>query len=298
MKSGLTSWILPFILLSFVSCSKELSEENNTIPVSGDFYATIGGNQWDADSLRLVFVSNGGISINGLSKTGGQITIFLPTFKTGTYILNANSDSYAYYTNILLSPPVGYLSNVGTAGGTLTITDIDTVNHLVNGSFAFTLIDPIDNTSKTVTQGIFYYLPYSGNAVVSNPIPTGNAIDTLKSMIGNNLFSASKVAAQAVGEQIIISGISADGIQNMELLMPENVTTGTYPLDFSGTSTYGAAYFTDPGNPLISLANGTLNIISNDITTKRIIGTFSFKATSLIDAQSADITNGYFSVNY
>jgi hypothetical protein len=299
MKSCITRCLLAFILFSFVSCSKELSKEHGTVPVNGDFYATIDGNQWDADSLQLVFASNGGVSINGLSKTGGQISMILPTFKTGIYIMNANSDSYAYYTNILTAVPIGYLSNAGTATGTVTISNIDTVNHQVSGSFSFTLINPVDNTSKSVTQGIFYNLPYSGNAVVINPPPTGNGTDTLKCTIdGTSLFNAAQVAVQSVGLQLTISGVSGDGLQHMELLMPVNITPGSYPLDFSGTSTYGAAYYTDIFNPLLSLANGTLDIISNDASAKRITGTFSFKATSLTDTQSADITSGYFSVNY
>jgi len=50
---------LPLILFTFFACTKEMSKEgsNATVPKAGDFYATIGGNLWNADSLQLVLVS-------------------------------------------------------------------------------------------------------------------------------------------------------------------------------------------------------------------------------------------------
>jgi hypothetical protein len=298
MKFRLIQWLPAFVLFSFVSCTKELSNENGKQLTNGDFYATINGKLWNADSLQLIFINSYGVSINGLSKTGGQISMTLPVFKTGTYTLNASSDPYAYYANILSATPAVYFSNAGTAGGTITISAIDTVNHLVSGSFNFTLIDPDDNTMVTVTQGVFYYVPYSGNPAVIITPPPGSA-DTLKATVGSNPFNAEQILAQPANGQLVISGVSADGTENLALLMPENILPGTYNLDLSGaTITYGALYYTNPQDPLLSEANGTLTIISNDVTNKRISGNFNFKGTSLTDAQFVIVTNGYFDVNY
>ena len=65
---------------------RRLSKETakGTPIVNGDFYATIDGTQWNADSLQLALVSNNGFSITGLSKTGDQISMLLPDLKTGT----------------------------------------------------------------------------------------------------------------------------------------------------------------------------------------------------------------------
>ena len=72
MKSRLPRIILTAILVLLVSCSKELSQEtgHQTTPAQGNFYATIEGVQWDADSLQLIQVGNNGVIISGLSKTG------------------------------------------------------------------------------------------------------------------------------------------------------------------------------------------------------------------------------------
>ena len=119
MRSRLRSLLLTLILFSFIACTKEMSKEagNTTGTGAGDFYATIRGNLWNADSLQLILVSTDGVSINGLSRTGDQVSILLPAFKVGTYTLNAQSASYALYANILNNAANVYVSNAGTAGG-------------------------------------------------------------------------------------------------------------------------------------------------------------------------------------
>ena len=296
MRSCLIRCLVGIIAVSsFVSCSKELSLEEGNAPAASSFYATLEGNLWNADSLQSLFEINGGISINGLSKTGDQISIFLSTFKTGVYTLNSSSDSYAFYTNIFTPIEVDYYSNIGMAGGTVTITSIDTINHLISGSFTLTLVNPDKNTSVTITSGVLNSVPYTGNGVI-NP-PPGNSTDTLEALVGGNKFNAAQVQSQTLSGAIIIAGISNDGKQNLELSMPIDIVPGTYDLDFV-TGTYAAVYYTDVSNPLISNMNGQLVITSNNTTTKTIQGTFNFTATSLDNATSLSITNGYFNVKY
>ena len=294
IRSRLIRCLVGIIFVSFVSCSKELSNEEGNIPAASSFYATIEGNLWNADSLQSLFQINGGLSINGLSKTGDQISIVLSTFHTGVFTLGASSDSYAFYTNILAPVEVDYYSNVGTAGGTVTITSIDSINHLISGSFTLTLVNPDDNTTKTITSGVLNSVPYTGSGIV---IPPSNTTDTLKALVGGNTFDAAQILVQTTGMGMIIAGISNNGLQNLDLSMPTNITPGTYDLDFT-TGTYAGLYYTDVSDPLVSNMNGTLVIISNNTTTKTIQGTFSFTATSMINSNFISVTNGYFNVKY
>jgi hypothetical protein len=296
MRSRLIRCLLiGIIAVSYISCSKELSKEEGNIPAASSFYATLEGNLWNADSLQSLFQINQGVSINGLSKTGDQISIVLSSFNTGVFTLGSSSDSYAFYTNIFTPIEVDYYSNVGTAGGTVTITSIDPVNHLISGSFTLTLVNPDKNTSITITSGVLNSVPYTGNGVIVPP--PGNNTDTLKALVGGNKFDAAQVQVQALSGAIIIAGISNDGKQNLELSMPENITPGNYDLDFA-TGIYGAVYYTDVSNPLISNMNGTLVIISNNTATRTIQGTFVFDASSLDNSITLAITNGYFNVKY
>ena len=298
MKSRIPLYFLSAVLFLFVACTKELSRENKdgTGPSNSDFYATIDGKGWNADSLQLIDATSGAISILGLSKTGEQITISLPTFKTGTYQLNDQSMGIAAYGNLLDLSGNIYLSNFGTAGGTVTISIIDTINHLMSGSFQFTLVNPGDNSIKTITKGAFDLVPFIGGNG-GNPPPVNSGSDTLQAVIDGSNFFAAQVEPTAVSGQLFIGGISSDQTKSLALVMPVDVAPGVYNLDFA-SGIYLGAYTPGPTEELVSQSNGTMTIISNDASTRLIKGTFSFNASSLTDATSANITNGYFSVNY
>ncbi len=302
MKSLLTQFTLMLVLFSFLSCSKELSKETgngNTQPANGDFYATIGTFQWNADSVQQIQVSNGGIAITGISKTGDQISMILPEFKPGTYTLNAQSNSYALSVNLLETVPTVFISNQGTASGTVTVSSIDIVNKVMSGTFQFTLVDPADNSTKSITKGVFSYIPYTGDTSVVVVTPPGTA-DTLKATIdGSNVFNSAQVLAVVQGtNELVIAGISTDQSQTLDLAMPANITPGSYTFDIVG-GLYFAAYSPNLSISFISSSGGTLTIISNDTVNKRIKGTFSFKgSTATGPAQTANLTQGYFAVTY
>ncbi len=301
MKSLLTQFTLLLVLFSFLSCTKELSKETgngNTQPGNSDFYATIGTVQWNADSVQQIQVSNGGVSITGISKSGDQISMILPEFKPGTYTLNAQSNSYALYVNLLEAVPAIYLSNQGTASGSVTVSSIDIVNKVMSGTFQFTLVDPADNSTKSITKGVFSYIPYTGDTSVVVVTPPGTA-DTLKATIDGNVFNSDQVLAVVQSDmELVIAGIAANQSQTLDLAMPANITPGSYTFDITG-GLYFAAYSPSINLSFISNSGGTLTIISNDQVAKRIKGTFSFKGSTVTGPlQTANLTLGYFAVNY
>jgi hypothetical protein len=171
----------------------------------------------------------------------------------------------------------------------------------MSGSFQFTLVDLSDNSNKTITKGVFSYVPYTGGT----PIPSQTGADTLNATVNGALFTPPQliIKTQGVGQgsslQLLIGGISSDGTQRLALLMPADITPGAYPMDFNQGNYYGL-YYPPTNETLVSASNGTLTIISNNTTTRRIKGTFSFKATPipLTTGTQVTITNGYFSVNY
>jgi hypothetical protein len=295
MSSRLRFLLLTLVLFSLNACTKELSKEGSNSPgkFAGDFYATIGGNLWNADSLQLVLVSSDGVSINGLSKTGDQISILLPAFQVGTYTLNAQSLSYALYANLLTSTTNVYVSNAGTAGGTVTISSIDTVNRVLSGSFEFTLTNPADNSTETVAKGVFDYVPY--NAGTGGAVPPGAPKDTVEVMVNGSKFFASQVEISDSAGQMLIAGFS--GTQDIGLFFPSDIAAGIYNLDFT-TGSYFGVYNPDPSTTLLSQTGGTITIVSNNTTTRRITGTFSFVGTPVGSGPTANLTQGYFAANY
>jgi hypothetical protein len=296
MKLRLRSIVLPLLLFSIISCTKEISKEGNngTGPGAGDFYATIGGKLWNADSVQLVLVSPDGVSINGLSRTGDQISILLPTFKVGTYTLGTQSTSYALYANLLNPNANVYVSNAGAAGGTVTISSIDSINKVVSGSFQFTLTNPADNSTETVAKGVFDYVPYTAGTVGVIP-PQGAAKDTLQVTVDGNKFFATDVEITDSAGQMLVAGFS--GTQDVGLFFPTNITAGTYNLDFA-TGLYIGVYNPDASTTLLSQSGGTITIISNNTTTRRISGNFNFVGSPVGSGPTANLTQGYFASNY
>jgi Family of unknown function (DUF6252) len=298
MKSCISRYLLLLlILISFGSCTKELSKENGGIKqvLNGDFYATIDGNQWNADSLQLASLSNNGFSIAGLSKTGEQITMLTPALAKGTYTLDVLSNSFAIYSNLLVNVNAIYISNSGATAGTITITTIDSVKHLVSGTFQFTLTNPTDNSQKSITGGVFNNVPFSVDTSGGTlPVVT----DTLQALVDGNQFNSGQVVVSNLsGGTLYIAGISYQGVQDIALAMPSAVTPGTYDMDFA-TGIYYGVYNPNSTTTLLSQMNGTLTVISNNTTTRRIIGNFNFIASPLSGASLSTITAGYFSVSY
>jgi hypothetical protein len=296
MKSRLSGYLLIAVLFSFISCSKELSKETSTGTqiLNGNFYATIDGTQWNADSLQLALLTNTGFSISGLSKTGEQITMLLPTLKTGNYTFNALSAPIAICSNLLVNLSSVYISNTGAADGNVTISSLDSVKHLVSGSFMFTLINPTDNSRTSITAGIFNSIPYSVDT--TGGITTSSS-DTLQATVGGVQFNSAQVVTSITDSTLFIAGISSDGVSDIALGMPQGVIPGTYPMDFA-TGTYYGVYNPSSSNTLLSQMNGTLTIISNNTVTRRIIGNFSFIASPLSSGTPVTISSGYFSVSY
>ena len=297
MKSLLSYCLLSFILFSFFACTKEVSHENGSQPTSagnGNFYSTIDGKAWNADSLQIALVNNGMVRISGLSKTGEQFTMILPAFKVGTYTLSATSSGYILYVSLISNPQNAWLSNIGSASGKVTISGIDSVNKTVSGTFQVNLVNPFDNSVKSVTKGVFNNVPYiSGNVVP----PPGGVTDTLLATIDGSKFDAIQILPNVNAGALVIAGIAADG-RNLDLVMPATVSPGSYSFDIA-TGTYIGAYFpSSTAAPLVSINNGSLTILMNDTVARRIKGTFSFIASTTTNATTANITKGYFSMNY
>lgn len=295
MKSRISGFLLIAILISFASCTKELSKENGVITQveNGDFFATIDGTQWNADSLQLVLVSGSGVSISGLGKDGEQVTMLLPTFKTGTYAVNSISPSIAIYSNLLVNTTAVYITNTTAGSGTINIVSIDTVKHLVSGTFNFTLVDPTDNSQKSITAGVFNEVPYTG----STGGGTSGLADTLQATIGGVPFNGVQVVSSITDGELFVAGISSDGNEDLALGMPPGIFPGTYSMDFA-TGMYYGVYNIGTTITLLSQMNGTLTIISNDTVARRISGTFSFIASPLSSGSPVTITSGYFSLSY
>jgi len=293
-------WVLVTVLL--FSCSKFKSYENpaltggDTLGNNGLFKATINGISWvSTQTTDTAYAQNGTLTIYGVNNINQSIVINLGGTTIGAYQLNANTVSIATYVdgnsaniNVFTT---NQSSDTSQAGGEVTVTDIDTLNNTISGSFQLNVFRSSDGQQKTITQGVFSKIPFT-----AAPPQQGNA-DTFYVQIDTASWAPPNIEADSSSGQFVISGASLDGTMSVSLTMPQNITPGSYNLAYS-SATYFGQYIPNDSTILESQGNGTLQILENNSITGRLRGNFNFLAQPLSgSAPSVQLNNGYFSVN-
>jgi Family of unknown function (DUF6252) len=152
--------------LTLPACHKYTSIENgNGLPA--DMVASINGVSWAAaDSTQTATLSQGQVTISGISADGGEISITLNDTVVGLYVLNQTSASLAVYANLDSVGSYAWSTNQGSdtaqAGGTVDVTAINAVNRTISGIFSFKAYRNSDGSQKDITAGVFYNIPYVG----------------------------------------------------------------------------------------------------------------------------------------
>jgi hypothetical protein len=164
MKKVFFPAILVLMAVGWFSCRKETSIESGR-GLAADMTATIGGVYWQAaDSTQTAIVSNGLVTISGISADGQEISITLNDTVIGVYGLNQSSPSLAIYANLDSVGSYAYSTNQGSdtsqAGGTVNVTALDVANRTISGIFSFKAYRNSDGTQKDITAGVFYNIPY------------------------------------------------------------------------------------------------------------------------------------------
>lgn len=152
----------------FVSCRKEESlfifkEKDKQPPatnkdtavsvtalLNGDSFLALGRAAAPADSIRMSFYN---------VASGSFLDIRLLADTPGTYTLGRSVSAYTavYYLSAKdKAEQKGYTSRATEeAGGTITLTAVDTLNHKLKGSFELMLRSRTDTTRYTFSQGSF-----------------------------------------------------------------------------------------------------------------------------------------------
>lgn len=297
MRARFFHIIAALALLSLFSCRKEVSVEKPG-STAGSFMATIDGTQWvAADTLKGAAIVGGLINLTGISSGNKQLSITLNDTIPGVYTLNQHSTSIAAYANNDSSDLYAYTTNQGKdstqAGGTVTVVNIDLVNQTITGTFSFNVYRDIDGKQKSVTDGVFYKLPYSTS------FPPASQGDTMQAIIDGQNWAAKSIIASSLSNTLIINGSALNGAQAVSLLMPLDVLPGgPYTLNYTGFTYYGLY------SPIVTTGfastSGNLTILENDPIKKRVRGNFDFQATDPtgVNNQTYHLTSGYFSVQY
>jgi hypothetical protein len=252
----------------------------------GSFKVDIDGQPFVADEADA-YLGSLGFSIGGYKDNGEHVYIILDMEEPITPNTYTNA-SMTYSVEIHGNP--GY-NNSGDSG-TMTITEIDTVNHTVSGTFSFTgdYSDPAaGRPEKVFTNGVFTDVPYGdeenfGDEFIAVVTPTGG--NSMDNDYSSNLISGlvnNTINIQAIGEE-----------DEIRLAIIDNVTQGTYVFTNAIGSQYKATFEVD--NVDYPINGGSLTVISNE--NGRIKGSFNFEVKDETGAVIYTITSGNFDVKY
>ncbi|MBN8855355.1 MAG: hypothetical protein BGO55_27095 [Sphingobacteriales bacterium 50-39] len=289
--------IAALILLAVTSCRKETSVEGPGF-LGGTFMATIDGSQWiAADTQKSATIVGGLINLTGISADKQQISITLNDTLPGTYKLTQQSTSIAVYGNIDSSNTLAFTTNQGKdstqAGGTVTVINIDAIKQTITGTFSFTVFRDVDGKQKTITDGVFYQLPYTSS------LPPSNSGDTMTADIDGQHWAAKSILSSSLSNVLVLNGSFLNGTQSVSLLMPQNIQVGgPYTLDYTTFTYYG--FYSPQISGGFASNSGHLTILLNDAANKRIRGNFDFHAADPTgqSTETHQLTNGFFSVGY
>lgn len=289
---------LVFASVSFVSCDNEPIDSmididdfggdgnnNNGNPV---FKADFSGNTWTA-TTTFALVSGNLIQISGTKANGEGFGFLIDGATIGTYPANEN---------ILAFTPAnsefGYWS-VNSADpdentGSITISEIDTVNKTISGTFNYKGYWSDDDAPSILpilfTNGVFTDIPY-----ITQPETT----DTFFAKVNGAEFVEVDILAFEIGiggQDFISIGAQNSSLDAITVSVRNNIGPGTYAIT-GNTATDLVQAIYDFDDVDYNAVTGSVTIQSKTAT--RIKGTFNFVTNG---ATPFTFTEGAFDVEY
>lgn len=310
MKKVLTYSIFILSVVFFNSCENEpLTGFDLTDPAltgngsntqNGSFMVDFDSQTFVADQVSAT-ISDEIINITGLRGANGEAVILtLNGTTSGTYQLGVQSGSSinaAAYNESNTSQSAWIAVTDGTTSqGQVIITEIDTVNLKISGTFSFTATNFLLNQTKNFTSGSFTNVTYEDGFTNNNPTDSFFAkVDGVEFVEdGINAIKTSFAGSEIIS----ISAIKNNG-ETLSLALDGTITTGTY--DFDSGPFFNIAQYIGDDPSHIYIGNGSFTITLHDVANKRIEGTFSHIAEKVDPTQTLadkNVTEGAFSITY
>ncbi len=289
----------------FIACTKESADSTDPNSNSGGssplgtFKVDFDGQTFVASSTQAI-VNNTTISITGQKSDGSFIQISLVgSPSVGTYNATNSKQIGLLYSKgsgqnpFVASPSLTSYPNY-TEVTELEILSIDTTNKIIKGTFKFNGGQINPNTNQLIVKNFIngeFNVSYKDDV----PAPVKN---TLFAKLDGADYNPTNTTGIKSNGSISIIG-RRGSVENIGLTVPDSVKAGT-TINVSPFGSDGRAqYILDSTTAGIYGGTGTITIVSHDTTTKKIVGTFSFNASTILPPTSTKkITLGTFEVTY
>ena len=256
----------------------------------GVFKVDIDGQTYTA-SATTVFITGGSIQISAVRAQGDSFGILLSGNTAATYQAHENLIAYnpagSEYGYWGVNP-----DNPNSSTGTITVTNIDTANKRISGTFSYTGYWSDDLATgfapKSFTNGVFTNLPYVTDS------PSG---DSFLAKINGVDFNQNDLLALTIGagndEFIAIAASNALG-NELTVGIRSSMGPGTYAITGLSTDDAQINLALTPNDFATGATSGSVTVQQKTAT--RIKGVFS--GVVVIDGANYSITQGSFDVEY
>ena len=302
MSIKLNLSLILFISISFLfSCDDAFldtsippppQENPDTIsnPSNPFMRADVDGQEWNATAAGAL-IQFGKIGITGQANDGTLIILSIEGNGLGNYDLTRESISAGIYnlndaTNI-------FTSNASDENGVVTITEINSQDSTISGTFSFVGARAIPAGEATIEVGEFNRITLTSNST------TTDEFNGLEVKIDGVLFQPTsiEVTTNPFSNALVITATSSSGTPTLTLFLPKNIREETFELGTPGFADY-AAQFDSADGKIMGAESGEVMITYHDLGVKAIVGTFAFEAAELSGAAKASLTEGRFQVAY
>lgn len=145
-----------FLLFAVTSCTEDIKFNNPAFQGLKDNVF------WRAVSYKAYMSTNGNLIVEG-SLGYEKVTLQTASPTEKTYILGVNDISKASYGNTFPQQLIDFSTGAKKGSGQIVITDFDTENNTISGTFKFTAVNSntadVENPKVTFTEGVFYKVP-------------------------------------------------------------------------------------------------------------------------------------------
>jgi len=325
-KNHFFNWILfAFIVFQFAACEDESLEgefpqgDDPSVIEDGAFVAKIDGNSFEADIANGVLNTSNTLTITGtITETGKKIVMTIENASVGSFsiIANLGTENGAYYfeNSDVTNPYVS--TNIYNTVGILNITEFDTTNLKVTGTFDFTgarmvldadgnpILDGQGNPtleSIDITSGAFNKISFTNEDEGGGGTPVDDTFFAVVDGVDFITQSVTTTLNTVSGIQVVkIVAVTENG-QVMRIDLPEDIGLGTFNMEsLSDGTKLISLYNPATGGENLTSDPGTITITRFNVNTGVIEATFNFTATDPIDIDPAvaEVTNGSFKVDY
>lgn len=265
---------------------------NNSGPDSSPvMFGLVNSTNWRSANPRAVLTETS-LKVYGTSANGQTIILNINSGEVGEFVVSEYNGNYAEFIPNMSAGATRYSTlNSENGSGLLRVSSIDEEAKTVSGTFSFKAYRTTDNTFRTVSDGSFSNVPYQFFSVSD----TSSFQNIFLFRESDYNWTTETITAERNDTALFIIGECSrtEAWQSITLWMSPTISAGVHYITPTGPvyAKFQQGFYEYPA------VNGSVTIISNSSTEKKIKGTFFFNYLDN-NNQTQSITDGQFEVLY